>query len=233
MDLYIYCLGELGLNIDNEAELFDINDLKKVKKDKFQCKMICDEFDIDKSYLTIFLLDTAVYLETRLLRIQNDFRDLIAEAQTFKPERDRLKKELFIELGIKEFILTNFHFYYESATGTKYYEHSIYLYEINIQLGDYIENYIEANKTKKYQRNLLNSELREYIKERDDYTCQICGKSQNEYPHLSLEIDHIIPIAKGGKTTEDNLQVFCSDCNRAKGKKIVKKSFTMSKNKLS
>ncbi|MGX3045880.1 HNH endonuclease [Helicobacter sp. T3_23-1056] len=223
MNLYVNFLGQLGLNIDNEAELFDINDLKKVKKEKFQCKMICDEFDIDKNEETLSLLCCIWNLQKCLIYIRANFSDLLEKFESFEPERDRLEKELFIELGIKGSILTNFYFYYESATGKKYHDHTILLDNIFFNLLDYIDDYIETNETKKYQRNLLNSELREYIKERDDYTCQICGKSQNEYPHLSLEIDHIIPIAKGGKTTEDNLQVLCSDCNKAKGKKIVKK----------
>lgn len=32
-----------------------------------------------------------------------------------------------------------------------------------------------------------------------------------------LEIDHIKPIAKGGKSTPDNLQTLCRRCNRMKG----------------
>ena len=39
-------------------------------------------------------------------------------------------------------------------------------------------------------------------------------------PNLLLEIDHIIPIAKNGMTTEENLQTLCWKCNRSKGSKI-------------
>ena len=35
------------------------------------------------------------------------------------------------------------------------------------------------------------------------------------------EIDHIIPVSKGGLTTEDNLQTLCWRCNRSKGNKMV------------
>ena len=40
------------------------------------------------------------------------------------------------------------------------------------------------------------------------------------YPNLLLEIDHKIPLAKGGMTTEDNLQTLCWKCNRSKGAKL-------------
>lgn len=70
----------------------------------------------------------------------------------------------------------------------------------------------------KDQRKLLTDELRQKIMERDNYTCQSCG------PHMpdgfGIEIDHIIPVSKGGKTVESNLQVLCSKCNRSKGNKL-------------
>ena len=37
---------------------------------------------------------------------------------------------------------------------------------------------------------------------------------------VGLQIDHIIPVAKGGKTVPSNLQVLCSKCNGAKKDKL-------------
>ena len=62
----------------------------------------------------------------------------------------------------------------------------------------------------------MTPKLRESIKQRDNYTCQECGVSLQDEPHLLLEIDHIIPVAKGGLTTKDNLQTLCWKCNRKK-----------------
>ena len=54
--------------------------------------------------------------------------------------------------------------------------------------------------------------------------CSICGLPINlslPYPHpWSLTIDHIMPIAKGGETTEENLQPAHFKCNRRKGEKL-------------
>lgn len=70
------------------------------------------------------------------------------------------------------------------------------------------------------QRALMTSKLRQQIKERDHYTCRLCGASIEKEPNLLLEIDHIVPVSKGGLTTEDNLQTLCWRCNRSKGAKI-------------
>lgn len=70
----------------------------------------------------------------------------------------------------------------------------------------------------KNQRGLLTNDLRQKIKIRDNYTCQICGKYMPD--EVGLQIDHIVPVSKGGKTVESNLQVLCSKCNARKGDKL-------------
>ena len=69
----------------------------------------------------------------------------------------------------------------------------------------------------KNQRKLMTPRLRSEIAERDNYTCQICGKYMPD--GVGLHIDHIIPIAKGGKSVPSNLQVLCSKCNGRKSSK--------------
>lgn len=67
----------------------------------------------------------------------------------------------------------------------------------------------------KQQRRLMTPKLRKKIAERDNYTCQNCVKYMPD--GVGLHIDHIIPVIKGGKTVESNLQVLCSKCNGRKG----------------
>ena len=67
------------------------------------------------------------------------------------------------------------------------------------------------------ERGKVSNKIRFAVYKRDGYRCRRCHKSQNV---AYLEVDHIIPIAKGGKSTFDNLQTLCHDCNVAKGDKI-------------
>lgn len=52
------------------------------------------------------------------------------------------------------------------------------------------------------------SSKREAILNRDNYTCQCCGKK-----HTLLEVHHIIWRSKGGSDDEDNLITLCHDCH--------------------
>ena len=45
---------------------------------------------------------------------------------------------------------------------------------------------------------------------------QICQKCFQPVPDDQIEFDHMIPYAKGGATTADNLRLMCRDCNREK-----------------
>ena len=67
------------------------------------------------------------------------------------------------------------------------------------------------------ERDKLTAGLRYDILKRDGYKCKICGRSTKD--GVKLHVDHIIPIAKGGKTVPENLQTLCQDCNLGKGTK--------------
>jgi 5-methylcytosine-specific restriction endonuclease McrA len=57
--------------------------------------------------------------------------------------------------------------------------------------------------------------VRRSVLERAGGRCQGCGKrfTLTRRP----EIDHIVPLAKGGTSEERNLQALCRRCNRSKG----------------
>ena len=88
-------------------------------------------------------------------------------------------------------------------------------------ISEYISDRIKYNKSAKAQRSLMTNSLRSRIKERDNYTCKMCSASVHEQSLLLLEIDHILPVSKGGLSTPDNLQTLCWKCNRSKSDKIL------------
>ena len=72
------------------------------------------------------------------------------------------------------------------------------------------------NSICRVERGKVTNKMRFAIYNRDGYRCRICGKKKPD-----LEIDHIYPISKGGKSTMDNLQTLCHSCNVKKGADII------------
>ena len=66
---------------------------------------------------------------------------------------------------------------------------------------------------KKTPRIKIPLVVKKYVFERDNYHCQSCGKSSTQ---TELNIDHIIPLARGGSNDISNLQTLCHNCNRKK-----------------
>ena len=52
-----------------------------------------------------------------------------------------------------------------------------------------------------------------FLAERDGLYCQLCRSTQ------CLQIDHVIPVTKGGTNDKANIQLLCKTCNVKKGNK--------------
>jgi 5-methylcytosine-specific restriction endonuclease McrA len=53
---------------------------------------------------------------------------------------------------------------------------------------------------------------------KDNKVCQIKKKCEGKYLQFAdMDVDHIIPHSKGGKTIVSNGRVSCPECNRSKG----------------
>jgi len=74
---------------------------------------------------------------------------------------------------------------------------------------------------KNSKRKSISKKLRFEIFKRDGFTCGYCG---NKPPKVILEVDHIDPIANGGKSDINNYLTACFDCNRGKGAALLSKT---------
>lgn len=81
--------------------------------------------------------------------------------------------------------------------------------------GDYYRDKEVWNSIVRVERARVSNRMRFAIFQRDHERCRYCGSRRN------LEIDHIIPVSKGGKSTMDNLQTLCHRCNVRKGNNIL------------
>jgi 5-methylcytosine-specific restriction endonuclease McrA len=63
------------------------------------------------------------------------------------------------------------------------------------------------------RRGTISLKVRWDVLKRGNYMCARCGARP---PDVSLEIDHIVPLARGGTDAISNLQVLCNRCNQGK-----------------
>ena len=74
------------------------------------------------------------------------------------------------------------------------------------------------------KRRSVSAKLRNFILERDDFTCLYCGQrgTNNFDPDgQSWAIDHIQPVSRGGATAPGNLVTSCHSCNSTKSDKTA------------
>lgn len=196
-------------------------------------KYLCKYFNINKDESTL----------SKFEKVLNDFTSVEQGKELIKNERESILKSISIEipylikkynseklikkLGFETVDITDtyfpsFTFQYVSAGGNS---SSHCVIKLNIEnlnhLINYLNDEIKWRKSIAGQRALMTSNLRNEIKERDNYKCCSCNNGINNEPNLLLEIDHIIPLSKGGETIYENLQTLCWKCNRTKGAKIL------------
>lgn len=64
------------------------------------------------------------------------------------------------------------------------------------------------------RREPIPEEVRRFVFRRDGGRCQQCGSQE------LLQFDHVIPVALGGSSEPENLQLLCASCNREKSDSI-------------
>lgn len=127
----------------------------------------------------------------------------------------------FEPVGLSEVTFPRYRFLYVSPGGNASLSCDVEMDMDNLEtMLEYLDERVKWKKSAAGQRALMTPRLRKAILGRDGYTCKRCGVGTADEPHLLLEVDHIVPISKGGLTSENNLQTLCWKCNRSKGAKL-------------
>ena len=90
-------------------------------------------------------------------------------------------------------------------------EHPVYFGLVNPELKIKKPSVIRVRSYIKVNHNKVPLN-RENIYKRDNYECVYCGESNRRL----LTLDHVIPKAKGGPNTWENLVTACKKCNGEK-----------------
>jgi 5-methylcytosine-specific restriction endonuclease McrA len=64
-------------------------------------------------------------------------------------------------------------------------------------------------------RGAIPEDIKQVVWIRDGGRCRYCGSGSE------LQFDHVIPVAMGGSSSPENLQILCGPCNRRKGAGIT------------
>lgn len=179
---------------------------------------------IQKLYQLVEELETLKDAKQIIENYKKEYQQYLIDVPGYVMDND--ESGFYTRLGfanIDENVLTvEYKFAYTSNGGMVRKSFTVPMTEETIvDLIKLLESKLTANAFAKEQRNLMTKKLRDQIKMRDNFTCCVCGNSTYNEPNLLLEIDHIVPVAKGGCTIETNLQTLCWKCNRAKSDKIV------------
>lgn len=196
-------------------------------------KYLCKYFDIkdNEESLSKFekVLNDFTSVEQGKNLIQKERESILSSISKSIPfliqrfNKEKLTRKLGFEtVDISDTYIPTFSFQYISAGGNSASSCDIKLNIENLnQLINYLNDVIKWTNSIAGQRALMTSQLRNKIKERDNFKCCSCSLGIEDEPNLLLEIDHKIPLSKGGITTYDNLQTLCWKCNRTKGAKIL------------
>jgi 5-methylcytosine-specific restriction endonuclease McrA len=134
---------------------------------------------------------------------------------------DEFMSHVGIELAPVDVPYPEYRFEYVSAGGNSSQSSTVRLNTPTIdQLIETLSLKIRFRRSAEGQRALMTANLRGFIKNRDGFACRYCSVSVAAEPNLLLEIDHIVPVSRGGLSTVDNLQTLCWRCNRTKSNKL-------------
>ncbi len=64
----------------------------------------------------------------------------------------------------------------------------------------------------------ISADMREFVYQRDGGRCFYC---HCDVPRFGAHLDHVLPVARGGKSTYANLVLSCRGCNSSKSASVL------------
>lgn len=107
----------------------------------------------------------------------------------------------------------------------EYHEKALDIKAIEIQISELMGDdeiqkpqgiipYVLTGSERYLDLRVFSDKIKLAVWEKQNHKCAICGK---ELDYEFMEGDHIIPWCDGGRTTIENCQMLCRNCNRTKG----------------
>lgn len=188
--------------------------------DKYVFGRVCKERDTFEE-----ILDAIEINKKQLVKFEEEYRQLPDFTETPPSwlysvlERRVMKnEEKHREPPTTESTITCSIHYTSPAGRNRYKNFQVYSTE---DIKNFVnQSYVleKERESKEYQRKILTLSLRYDILKRDNFKCVICGRTPKK-DGVTLHVDHIIPVSKGGKTEPENLRTLCSICNLGKSDK--------------
>jgi len=171
-------------------------------------------------------------------RYQNNKEKIIAYQKQYQKnnkEKIKVRKKQYYQNNKEKDATQKKQYYHENREKILAY-HRQYQKNNRKEIATYKEQYYQTPKGKeirqkgKHKRRALKAKTFyesfnpiEVFK-RDNYRCQHCGKKtrpdyKNQYHPLYPNLDHILPLSKGGNHTRLNTQCLCHKCNTVKNNK--------------
>lgn len=152
------------------------------------------------------------------------------EGRQYEPEKNKYEKEQFdvaypLPLKLREKLEAPLNYCLFCGVVYKLDRPGYMTEEMLLQIWDLQDKERRKFERIKERQNLAGSELkfkRDRIPEsvrievwrRDEGKCARCGSREK------LEMDHIVPVSKGGSNTSRNIELLCQTHNRRKGNKL-------------
>ena len=238
VEAYSVALKQLG-ELNSKQNFFHVKDCivsYSYDNEKLYDNVSCKDFLTYQLQFTQKEVMNEIYADRKNAQMYAEYDRLVKQITSFgeysapigklkKEKLDRLEKKLFYKQiipPIKGFVI-NVTLCRTDLNGEIFEHKRVVFYppeieqiigQLNKQINGFYTDRTIWDTLCRVERSFVSNKMRFDIYKRDGYRCRHCGIRDDG---ANLEIDHIKPIAKGGKSTYDNLQTLCKRCNREKG----------------